>query len=134
MPTREAPGCRPAALRELWKDRAPDDGPFADDERPDVRSGRLRESHAGDPRDIGMVRTITWQYEQYIPIGAALGSSASAEKWNHLFMVQRTDSEIKVIQLELKLAGIALTPPDDWKQTVNGKQVEPLDDVLDQSL
>jgi hypothetical protein len=92
----------------------------------------LRASHMGGQADIPMVRAVTWQFEQYKPIEAALGSNAVA-KQNHLDMIQSTDSEMQVIQYELRGAGIPLTPPAGWKQTVNGSYVEPLDDPLAQT-
>ena len=88
----------------------------------------LRTSHAGTKADIDMVRAVTWQYEQYLKIEPATGSNAVA-KQNHLNLIQTTDSEIQAIQYQLKSAGIPLSPPDGWKQTVDGKQVEPLDEL-----
>ncbi len=91
----------------------------------------LRASHVGTQADIPMVRAVTWQLEQYRPIAATLGSNAVA-KQNHLNLIESTDSEMQVIQYELKGGGIALTPPDGWKQTLNGKQIEPLYDLASQ--
>lgn len=88
----------------------------------------LRASHAGTPADMTMVRAVTWQGEQNAKVIAAMQANPYA-KQNYLDLVQRTDSEILAIQYELRMARIALTPPDDWKQTVNGKLIEPLDDV-----
>ena len=85
----------------------------------------LRASHVGKQADIPMVRAVTWQLEQYRPIVAALGSNAIA-KQNHLNLIESTDSEMQVIQYELKSGGVSLSPPDGWKQTLNGKQIEPL--------
>ncbi|HTD27933.1 MAG TPA: hypothetical protein VK660_00935 [Xanthomonadaceae bacterium] len=87
----------------------------------------LRAAHAGKPADIGMIRTVTWEYEQYQPIAASMASNANA-RHNHLILIEQTDSEMQTVQFELGSAGIPLTPPDGWKQTVDGKQIEPLDD------
>ena len=93
----------------------------------------LRASHAGTRADVGMVRTVTWQYEQYLPIAYAM-SGDGVDRQNHLSLVQSIDSEIKVDQYELETAGIPLEPPAGWKQTLNGKPVEPLDDVYNPTL
>lgn len=88
----------------------------------------LRASHAGSKADIDMVRAVTWQYEQYLKIEPAIDSIAVA-KQNYLNLIQTTDSEIQAIQYELRIWGVPLTPPVGWKQTVDGKQVEPLDEL-----
>jgi hypothetical protein len=87
----------------------------------------LRASHVGTPYDVDMIRTVTWQYEQYLPIATSLAADRTA-KQNHLTLVQSIDSEIKVIQYELQSAGIPLKPPHGWRQTLDGRPVEPLDD------
>jgi len=92
----------------------------------------LRASHAGTKADIDMVRAVTWQYEQYLKIEPATGSNAVA-KQNYLNLVQATDSEMQAIQYELRIWGVPLTPPNGWKQTVDGKKIEPLDDLSAQS-
>jgi hypothetical protein len=92
----------------------------------------LRVSHAGTKADIDMVRAVTWQYEQYLKIEPTTGSNAVA-KQNYLNLVQTTDSEMQAIQYELRISGIPLTPPDGWKQTVDGKKIDPLDDLSAQS-
>jgi len=88
----------------------------------------LRVSHAGTKADIDMVRAVTWQYEQYLKIEPATDSNAVA-KQNYVNLIQTTDSEIQAIQYQLRIFGIPLTPPNGWKQTVEGKKVEPLDEL-----
>jgi len=88
----------------------------------------LRASHAGTKADIDMVRAVTWQYEQYLKIDSATSSNAVA-KQNYLNLIQTTDSEMQAIQYQLRISGIPLTPPNDWKQTVDGKKIEPLDEL-----
>ena len=88
----------------------------------------LRASHAGTKADIDMVRAVTWQYEQYLKIEPATDSIAVA-KQNHLNLIQTTDSEMQAIQYELRIWGVPLTPPTGWKQTIDGRQVEPLDEI-----
>jgi len=88
----------------------------------------LRASHAGSKADIDMVRAVTWQYEQYLKIEPDIDSIAVA-KQNYLNLIQTTDSEIQAIQYELRIWGVPLTPPVGWKQTVDGKRVEPLDEL-----
>ena len=91
----------------------------------------LRAAQAGNKADVSMVRTVTWQYEQYQPIAASMANNANARQ-NHLILIEQTDSEMQAVQFELGIAGIPLTPPDGWKQTVNGKQIDPLDDPFAQ--
>ncbi len=90
----------------------------------------LRRLHAGTPADVAMVRTVTWQDERYRALAPAIGGSGVARR-NHLRLLQATDSEIEVVQYELRIAGVPLTPPEDWRQTVNGRPVEPLEDPAD---
>jgi hypothetical protein len=92
----------------------------------------LRSSHQGNASDIGMIRTVGWENEQYAKIMAAMAGNPYA-KQGYLDLLQRTDSEMQAIQYELGVAGIALTPPAAWKQTVNGKPIEPLDDPSSQA-
>jgi hypothetical protein len=88
----------------------------------------LRVSHAGDKADINTVRAVTWEYEQYLRIEPSVLGNAVA-KQNHVSLVQTAGSEMQIIQYELSTEGIVLTPPDGWKETIDGKPVEPLDDV-----
>jgi hypothetical protein len=88
----------------------------------------LRASQTGTKADIDPVRTVTWQFEQYEKVVPVLAANASA-KLNHMNMIESTDSEMRVVHFELASAGVALTPPPDWKQTIGGKTVEPLEDV-----
>ncbi|HTA65422.1 MAG TPA: hypothetical protein VK753_07955 [Xanthomonadaceae bacterium] len=88
----------------------------------------LRASHAGAKADIERVRTVTWQSEQFEKVASVLGSDPVA-KQNYMNLIQASDSEMPAVQYDLTIFGIPLTPPADWKQTVDGKTVEPLDDV-----
>ncbi|HEV2606700.1 MAG TPA: hypothetical protein VGT79_01840, partial [Xanthomonadaceae bacterium] len=79
-----------------------------------------------------IVRAVTWQYDQYLKIESATDSNAVA-KQNYLNLIQTTDSEMQALQYELRISGIPLTPPKGWKQTVDGKRVEPLDELPGQA-
>ena len=92
----------------------------------------LRASQTGTKADIDRVRTVTWQSEQFGKVESILDSDPVA-KQNYMNLIQSNDSEMPAIQFELTISGIALTPPADWKQTVNGKPVEPLDDVTEKT-
>lgn len=90
----------------------------------------LRASHAGSPADVARVRTVTWQAEQAGKLASALAADPVARQ-NYMNLVQSNDSEMPAVHYNLTIFGMALTPPDDWKQTLAGKPVEPLDDVTD---
>ncbi len=89
----------------------------------------LRASHAGTAADVKRVRTVMWQNEQIGAISDTLGNDPVA-KQNYMNLIQSNDSEIAALQYELALFGVAPMPPPGWKQTRDGKQVEPLDDLL----
>ncbi|HEY2344854.1 MAG TPA: hypothetical protein VGH80_03100 [Xanthomonadaceae bacterium] len=91
----------------------------------------LRASHTGTPADVERVRTVTWQAEQAGKFAAAIAADPVARQ-NYMNLIQSNDSEMPAIHYDLTIFGMALTPPPDWKQTVNGKPVEPLDDVPEQ--
>ncbi|MBS0211894.1 MAG: hypothetical protein JSR26_01765 [Proteobacteria bacterium] len=87
----------------------------------------LRASRAGGKDDIERIRTVAWQGEQMAKIEAALDHDAVA-RLNYLNMIQSSASPMMVVQYELTINGVAATPPADWKQTVDGHPVEPLED------
>ncbi len=86
----------------------------------------VRASHAGSEDDAGRIRTITWQAEQYAQLLPQWDHPSLRQ--NHQAMIESTDSEMQVINYELTIGGFALVPPKDWKQTIGGRTIEPLDE------
>jgi len=86
----------------------------------------LRASHEGTGADIERVRTVTWQAEQYARLKPEWSNAAL--KQNHQAMIESTDSEMQVIDYELTIGGRALTPPPNWKQTMAGRPIGPLEE------
>lgn len=88
----------------------------------------LRASRQGTKDDIPRIRTVTWQAEQMATIVTDLGKDSVALQ-NYLNLIQANDSQTAAMLYEMTIFGVAQTPPADWKQTVDGHPVEPLDDA-----
>lgn len=87
----------------------------------------LRAAGEGSKDDDERIRTVLWQSEQMVKVEAALAADPVGLQ-NYLNMVQANDSEMAAIRYELRIFGIPITPPAQWRPAPTAQPTAPQSD------
>ncbi len=85
----------------------------------------LRVSGTANASDIEAARVLAWQFEQY---GQPLAKTSIEPAASRAYFadLEESGSEVVAIQMQLRRAGVSLTPPANWQPTRDGKPISPL--------